>query len=111
LLVSVREFGFSLSYTTFRFAVDGPTTLHTSTDAMAAAHGDYYLQGGGAEVSSPLVYTVNVTNTGSVASDVVVLGTHDPKTSASRSESVRVTGTASYILAKLHARFLCRRED
>lgn len=75
--LSRREFGFGLSYTTFRFAVDGPPTLHASTDAMAAAHGDYYLQGGGAELlSSPLVYTVNVTNTGSVASDVVVLGTH-----------------------------------
>ena len=37
---------------------------------------------------------------------------YHPKTlSASRSESVRVTGTASYMLAKLHARFLCRRED
>ena len=40
---------------------------------MAAAHRDYYGQGGGVLVS-PLVYTVNVTNTGSVTSDVVVLG-------------------------------------
>ena len=40
---------------------------------MAAAHRDYYGQGGGVLVS-PLVYTINVTNTGSVTSDVVVLG-------------------------------------
>ena len=75
ICLSTREFGFGLSYTTFRFAVDGPTVLHASTDAMVAAHTDYYLQGGGTEVS-PLVYSVNVTNTGSVVSDVVVLGTH-----------------------------------
>ena len=62
-----------LSYTRFRFAVAGPTSLTASTAAMHAAHREYYLRGGGAEVS-PLVYTVNVTNIGTVASDVVVLG-------------------------------------
>ena len=40
---------------------------------MAAAHRDYYGRGGGVLVS-PLVYTINVTNIGSVTSDVVVLG-------------------------------------
>jgi hypothetical protein len=60
-----------LSYTTFRFV---PIVSHATvtTTAMAAHHSRYYASQGTSP--SPASYTVNVTNTGNVDSDCVVLG-------------------------------------
>lgn len=66
------QFGHGLSYTTFTFEVLGDRRLRTTTRAMADHHRAYY-QSAGAQ-PSPAGYRINVTNTGSLASDVVVLG-------------------------------------
>jgi beta-glucosidase len=65
------DFGFGLSYTTFTFT---PLNSHATvnTEDMMAHHPRYYASAGTAP--SPAAYTVNVTNTGGVASDCVVLG-------------------------------------
>ena len=57
------EFGFGLSYSTFRFQWSEPPPTASTTQAVAAAHDD----------DPPLVYRVTVTNTGEVASGVAVL--------------------------------------
>ena len=68
-------FGFGLSYTTFRFALDEQASrLTASTADMHEAHAAYYRRGGGNDPHAPLLCAVNVTNTGTVGSDVVVLG-------------------------------------
>eukprot|EP00048_Salpingoeca_helianthica_P016232 m.231184 g.231184 ORF g.231184 m.231184 type:complete len:915 (-) comp18276_c0_seq1:117-2861(-) len=64
-------FGFGLSYTTFRF-VPLQSVVTVTTAQMAEHHAIYYRTRG--TQSSPAAYQVNVTNTGSVDSDVVVLG-------------------------------------
>jgi beta-glucosidase len=56
-------FGWGLSYTTFSFAWFDEASAHQSIDAAAWASG----------TASPPSYAVNVTNTGSVTSDVVAL--------------------------------------
>jgi hypothetical protein len=69
------QFGFGLSYTTFRFALDEQASrLTASTADMHEAHAAYYRRGGGNDPHAPLLCAVNVTNTGTVGSDVVVLG-------------------------------------
>eukprot|EP00054_Salpingoeca_dolichothecata_P016810 m.99173 g.99173 ORF g.99173 m.99173 type:complete len:931 (+) comp22155_c0_seq2:48-2840(+) len=65
-------FGWGLSYTTFSF-VAGTTVLESSTSEWQQAwHEERAKQG--QQIASPISYEVNVTNTGSVVSDVVVLG-------------------------------------
>lgn len=66
------EFGFGLSYSTFKMT---PITTHVDVTTQAMA--DYFPHRFDSEDSAPsipIVYTVNVTNTGSVPSDFVALG-------------------------------------
>ena len=60
-----------LSYTSFRFT---PLNTHAAVTVgdMADFHPVYYRTQG--QALSPAVYSLNVTNTGTVASDCVVLG-------------------------------------
>lgn len=59
---AVYPFGYGLSYTTFVISIiDGPSTIHV--DAL---------------LQSPIGYTVNITNTGSVRSDATVLAFYSP---------------------------------
>jgi beta-glucosidase-like glycosyl hydrolase len=71
----VWPFGFGLSYTTWLVSVTGPSKVSLKSSTLYIkehdAHGSLY-----APLSSPRVatYTVNVTNTGDIDSDYVVLG-------------------------------------
>jgi hypothetical protein len=71
----VWPFGFGLSYTTWLVSVTGPSKVSLESSTLYIkehdAHGSLY-----APLSSPRVatYTVNVTNTGDIDSDYVVLG-------------------------------------
>mmetsp|Transcript_62176 Transcript_62176/g.147303 ORF Transcript_62176/g.147303 Transcript_62176/m.147303 type:complete len:190 (+) Transcript_62176:43-612(+) len=65
------EFGFGLSYTTFSFKAV-TTQVNVTTSAMAEHFPVYYRTQGA--MPSPALYEVEATNTGKVASDVVVLG-------------------------------------
>jgi len=62
------EFGFGLSYTTFSYSIEEPH-LTTTTQVAAQGYHKYFK-----EYSPDQQYKVTVTNTGSVTSDVVVLG-------------------------------------
>jgi len=62
------EFGFGLSYTTFRYSIDEPH-LTTTTEVAANGYHKYYKG-----YTPDQQYRVTVTNSGSVTSDVVVLG-------------------------------------
>jgi len=63
------EFGFGLSYTTFRYSLDQPH-LTTTTQVAAQGYHNYFSK----EYAPDQQYKITVTNTGSVTSDVVVLG-------------------------------------
>jgi len=75
-------FGHGLSYTTWRVAVDGPARVSLApTAALLAAHpahGAAFAPRAGAGAGAAAEYRVNVTNTGAVDSDYVVLGFLEP---------------------------------
>ena len=80
----VFEFGLGLSYTTWRTSVTGPRAVSlASTRAHLAAHGAHGarfapLRSASAPDAHAAAYAVNVTNTGAVDSDYVVLGFLEP---------------------------------
>eukprot|EP00038_Savillea_parva_P023364 m.40557 g.40557 ORF g.40557 m.40557 type:complete len:1020 (+) comp5998_c0_seq1:874-3933(+) len=70
----VWPFGFGLSYSTFTVSWMSVTTQVT-TDSMVAAHDAYFAnRATGQAWRSPANYTANVTNTGNLQSDYVLLG-------------------------------------
>jgi beta-glucosidase-like glycosyl hydrolase len=66
------EFGFGLSYTTFSYKILS-SNLNSTTTQFAAAFSEYYSTRG-SNYDSGISYVAQVTNTGKVTSDVVVLG-------------------------------------
>ena len=67
------EFGFGMSYTNFSFAWDGSSKQTIKTQAVQAGFKPYFANRGAVHSENPVTFTVNVKNTGAVASDIVVL--------------------------------------
>jgi xylan 1,4-beta-xylosidase len=67
------EFGFGLSYSSFDLKLAGESAVEVTSDDMAASFDKYY-DAKGRGSYSPVAFTVQVTNTGDVTCDFVVLG-------------------------------------